>query len=100
MEKTMLTMQSSAPRQPLAAVVMDRGQPRSGEVLALSSLPAYDPNAFAALKGTVSVSLTVNSAQSVNLLDPIRVLVNSREPDQRGTIVNSPGKLEIGRAHV
>jgi propanol-preferring alcohol dehydrogenase len=33
MEKTMLAMQSSAPRQPLAAVVMDRGQPRSGEVL-------------------------------------------------------------------
>src|ERR1019366_5895277 len=28
-----------------AAVVLD---PRSGEVLALSSMPAYDPNAFAA----------------------------------------------------
>ncbi|MFM2125918.1 MAG: hypothetical protein RL328_2369, partial [Acidobacteriota bacterium] len=52
-----------------------------------------DPNAFAAQKGTVSLSLTLTSDASVNLIDPIRVLVNSREPDQRGTIVNSPGKL-------
>ena len=52
-----------------------------------------DPNVFASTKGTVRVNLTVTSDQSVNLIDPVRVLVNSREPDQRGTIVNSPGKL-------
>ncbi|MEP6962257.1 MAG: hypothetical protein ABI995_09265, partial [Acidobacteriota bacterium] len=52
-----------------------------------------DPNAFANQKGTSSVKLTITSQSAVNVVNDIRVLVNSREPDQRGTVVNVPGTL-------
>lgn len=54
---------------------------------------SVDPSAFATQKGTSVVTLKVQSAAAINQVPPIRVLVNSREPDQRGSLVNIPGKL-------
>ena len=55
---------------------------------------SVDPNAFQNFKGTAAVTLTLSSTQAVNLPAPIRVLVNSREPNQRGTFINVPGRLK------
>ncbi len=52
-----------------------------------------DPNIFANQKGTVTGNLTIASGQSVNIAAPVRVLINSRQPEQRGTFVDVPGKL-------
>ncbi len=66
--------------------------PSSGTTPAVIKV-TVDPNSFAAQKGTVAVTLTINSDTAVNIANTVRVLVNSREPDQRGTFINSPGKL-------
>jgi uncharacterized protein (TIGR03437 family) len=55
---------------------------------------SVDPNAFQNFKGTAAVTLTLSSTQAVNLPAPVRVLVNSREPNQRGTFINVPGRLK------
>lgn len=52
-----------------------------------------DPNAFANQKGTVVASLTIKSSQAINIPPSVRVLINSREPAQRGTFVDLPGTL-------
>ncbi|HWQ55337.1 MAG TPA: hypothetical protein VN442_16745 [Bryobacteraceae bacterium] len=52
-----------------------------------------DPNAFTTKNGTVTVELQILSASAVNLPLPVRLLINNRNPDQRGTFVNVPGKL-------
>lgn len=52
-----------------------------------------DPNVFANQKGTVAATLTITSSQSVNIPSPVRVLINSRQPEQRGVFVDVPGKL-------
>jgi len=52
-----------------------------------------DPNVFANQKGTVAAQLTLTSGQAVNVIPPVRVLINSRQPEQRGTFVDIPGKL-------
>ena len=52
-----------------------------------------DPSAFQNQRGTTTATITLASAQAVNIPKPIRVLVNLKEPDQRGTFVNVPGKL-------
>lgn len=54
---------------------------------------SVDPNVFANQKGTVVGQLTLQSGQAVNVPLPVRVLINSREPDQRGTFVDVPGTL-------
>lgn len=54
---------------------------------------SVDPTAFAGQNGTVSALLTVQSSQAVNIPPTVRVLVNTKSPDQRGTIVNVPGTL-------
>ncbi|HUQ90464.1 MAG TPA: hypothetical protein VM120_02205 [Bryobacteraceae bacterium] len=51
-----------------------------------------DPSAFTQ-KGTVTATINIASTSAVNMPKPIRVLVNNREPDQRGSVVNIPGKL-------
>jgi uncharacterized protein (TIGR03437 family) len=66
--------------------------PSSGVTPAVIKV-TVDPNSFASQKGTVAVTLTITSDAAVNLAKSVRVLVNSREPDQRGTVVNIPGKL-------
>jgi len=52
-----------------------------------------DPQAFAGQQGTVTAWLHITSRTAVNLVADVRVLINSRAPDQRGTIVDVPGKL-------
>jgi uncharacterized protein (TIGR03437 family) len=52
-----------------------------------------DPNAFASQKGTVLATIAVSSAVAVNLPPPIRVVINSQDPAQRGTFINVPGKI-------
>ena len=52
-----------------------------------------DPTAFQNQNGTLSVAITVNSVASVNLAPQIRLLINNRNPDQRGTFVDIPGYL-------
>jgi uncharacterized protein (TIGR03437 family) len=52
-----------------------------------------DPNIFQNEKGTVTGLINIQSLSAVNVPDPIRVLINNREPEQRGTFVNVPGTL-------
>jgi uncharacterized protein (TIGR03437 family) len=52
-----------------------------------------DGNAFRQHKGTAAEYLEIRSSAAVNLPPPVRLLINTREPDQRGTFVNVPGKL-------
>jgi len=54
---------------------------------------SVDPNVFSNQKGTVTASLTLQSAQAVNLPNSVRVLINSQDPSQRGTFVDIPGTL-------
>jgi uncharacterized protein (TIGR03437 family) len=66
---------------------------QSGGVTPATLTVRVDPNVFANQKGTVVASLSIQSSQAVNIPSPVRVLINSREPEQRGTFVNVPGKL-------
>ena len=52
-----------------------------------------DSAAFQNQKGTVSGLIEIASAASINNPPAVRVLINNKEPDQRGTTVNVPGKL-------
>ena len=52
-----------------------------------------DPSAFQNQTGTVAVALTIKSSQAINIPNPVRVLVNNHEPEQRGTFVDVPGTL-------
>ena len=52
-----------------------------------------DPNVFQAAKGTTSIPLTLTSNGAVNLPAPLRLLINTRDFNQRGQIMNIPGKL-------
>ncbi len=52
-----------------------------------------DPNAFQNQKGTVTGLLTISSARAANVIKQVRLLINNREPDQRGTTINIPGQL-------
>jgi uncharacterized protein (TIGR03437 family) len=52
-----------------------------------------DPSAFQNQNGTVTVSLNISSGTAVNIPQAVRLLVNSRNPDQRGTFVDIPGTL-------
>jgi len=52
-----------------------------------------DPNVFQNQQGTVVAHLNIQSAQAVNVPAPVRVLINSRQPAQRGTFVDIPGTL-------
>ncbi|MBL8175713.1 MAG: DUF1668 domain-containing protein [Bryobacterales bacterium] len=52
-----------------------------------------DPNAFQNQKGTVTGLLTITSSRAANVIKQVRLLINNREPDQRGTAVNIPGTL-------
>jgi uncharacterized protein (TIGR03437 family) len=52
-----------------------------------------DPNAWQNQQGTATEYIDIRSAAGVNLPARVRVLINNRNPDQRGTFVNVPGKL-------
>lgn len=66
--------------------------PSSG-VTPLRVRVSVDPTVFANQQGTVAGTLQLTSARAVNVTNNVRVLVNTRQPDQRGTIVNVPGNL-------
>jgi uncharacterized protein (TIGR03437 family) len=52
-----------------------------------------DPNTYANTQGTVAVQLSFTSGMAVNLPKNVRILINSREPNQRGTFIDVPGQL-------
>jgi uncharacterized protein (TIGR03437 family) len=52
-----------------------------------------DLKAFQNLKGTTAAQIAITSQAGVNLPAPVRVLINTREPEQRGALTNVPGKL-------
>ena len=52
-----------------------------------------DPAAFQGSKGTSQVMLTITSSAAVNLPAAVRLLINTKDFNQRGQIVNIPGKL-------
>ena len=54
---------------------------------------SIDPNVFANQTGTFSASIQISSQSAVNVPQPVRVLINTRDPDQQGTVYNVPGKL-------
>ena len=54
---------------------------------------SVDPNAFQGQNGTTTALLTLTSSKAVNIPAQVRVLVNSKSPDQRGTVVDVPGNL-------
>jgi uncharacterized protein (TIGR03437 family) len=54
---------------------------------------SVDPLTFSNRRGTVSASLTISSQASIAPNTSVRLLINSREPDQRGSVVNVPGRL-------
>ncbi|MCP5115318.1 MAG: hypothetical protein GY953_31200, partial [bacterium] len=66
--------------------------PTSGSTPATVIIRA-DPAAFALTKGTTEATVSVTSAGAVNLAKDIRVLINTPEPDQRGTSVSVEGDL-------
>ncbi len=54
---------------------------------------SVEPSAFQNSKGTSTVNIKIESSRAVNQAKPIRLLINSREPDQRGNVVSVSGKL-------
>ena len=54
---------------------------------------SVDPTAFSGLNGTQAIDLGLSSSQAVNVIDPVKVLFNHAEPNQRGTILEVPGTL-------
>jgi len=54
---------------------------------------SIDPSAYQNLRGTLAGTIKITSPLAVNIPNPIRLLVNLRDPDQRGTTVDVPGKL-------
>jgi uncharacterized protein (TIGR03437 family) len=52
-----------------------------------------DPTAFQNQNGTLAVNLSLSSSQAVNVNPQIRLLINNRNPDQRGTFFNVSGNL-------
>ncbi|MCS7316359.1 MAG: hypothetical protein NZ554_12870, partial [Bryobacteraceae bacterium] len=54
---------------------------------------SVDPNRFLNQRGTSEGWIRIRSEGAVNLPEPVRVLVNMREPDQRGTVIEVPGRL-------
>ena len=66
--------------------------PSSGRVPATVQV-RIDPTYFQNQNGTVALNLTLNSSSAINVPPPVRLLINNRNPDQRGTFFNIPGTL-------
>jgi uncharacterized protein (TIGR03437 family) len=66
--------------------------PSSGVTPATVSV-VVNPSAFQNQNGTVAATLQINSPQAVNIAPSVRVLINNRQPEQRGTFVDVPGTL-------
>ena len=66
--------------------------PSSGTTPAVIRV-SIDPNTYANNRGTVSGRLTIRSTAALNIPPSVRLLINNREPDQRGSTVNVSGTL-------
>jgi uncharacterized protein (TIGR03437 family) len=69
-----------------------RVEPSSGVTPAVITV-SVDPLTFSNTRGTTVRTLNINSNGSILTSASVRLLINSREPDQRGTSVNVPGRL-------
>ncbi len=54
---------------------------------------SFDPDQLFNVQGTAVGLITITSNASVNLIDPVRVLANLRDTDQRGTVFVQSGQL-------
>ena len=54
---------------------------------------SIDASAYTNLRGTLAAKISIASSRAINIISPVRLLVNIQDPDQRGTVVNIPGKL-------
>ncbi len=54
---------------------------------------SLDPTVYQNLKGTTTGQIEIKSVAGVNVPLPVRILINTREPEQRGAFFNVPGKL-------
>ncbi len=54
---------------------------------------SVDPLTFSNTRGTAVRTININSDGSILNASSIRLLINSKEPDQRGTSINVPGTL-------
>lgn len=54
---------------------------------------AVDPGNFSNLKGTSQLTLNITSSRAVNLVPSVRVLINQKDPSQRGTFIPIHGTL-------
>lgn len=54
---------------------------------------SVDPSAYRTQTGTTAIPLTIESNASVAVTAQVMLLVNTKEPDQRGEIRNLPGKI-------
>jgi uncharacterized protein (TIGR03437 family) len=54
---------------------------------------SVDAGAFQQQNGTTTASLQIFSLEAINIPAPVRVLINNRGADQRGTFLNVPGTL-------
>jgi uncharacterized protein (TIGR03437 family) len=52
-----------------------------------------DPTQFTNQTGTTVGSISVSSPAAVNIPQSVRLLINTTQPDQRGTIIDMPGQL-------
>ena len=52
-----------------------------------------DPSMYQSAKGTTTVLLSIASKSAVNLPATVRVLINTADVNQRGQILNVPGKI-------
>lgn len=93
--KTLTVFDPSGNQTPFSIASSDPGvtvQPAYGvtpQVIQVS----IDPTAYLSQNGTATATLQVTSPAAVNVIDPVRVLINTRDPDQRGTVLNVPGTL-------
>jgi uncharacterized protein (TIGR03437 family) len=54
---------------------------------------SVDPNSYQNQTGTTVATITISSSKAVNVPAPVRVLINTRNPDQKGDFYDVPGKL-------
>lgn len=52
-----------------------------------------DPTAYQNAKGTTIVPINITSSRAVNIPEPVRLLINTRDVNQRGRILPMPGTL-------
>lgn len=52
-----------------------------------------DPTAFQNSRGSTTIPLTITSAAAINIPFPVRLVINTRDLNQTGKLINVPGKI-------